>query len=828
MKLKILSILVIGLFLGSSVLPNITSISANGLGSLDDNLCYGFIIKVNAVQSFDLEIQNNISRLINELLGENASVYWICSDINVSTKDLNGEDNVVNRLFEKGSFIVSFTDDPFVDAMATSKVYDYNLSKNVEIYQLMESLSDVKVYILVEPKIAHFDLDSITTYASYVQMSEGGFKNQAFLKPQDILDNLNTNDYNVCIIGGTISESFTSGSNLLCVREALDPKVRLAKQKIKDFVKKGGGYIGFCHGANMAASGFYTPPCAPQFDLEYMPLRFLYDNPLKIIDRQTYRGLPGYGSLILKCVNSDNPVAFGVPQILNSFAYYSSPMFREKRALGETSTEDLFVLEDIDPNNWKWDISVNTPSWMLLPEKIKDKKIENWFEYSKGKALAVTDEFGEGKVVAFGGHPEYAAWPPHENFPTRVLHNSIFYVTSKGPFDIEINKGRSVSNLNVDANGPYIGTTTNSLIYFNGSIIGDNSLYTLIWNFGDGEISTEQNPQHKYDVKHPKSFNVILSVANEDSIGVDTAVVSIKPGLKAQVFPAYCHSIMGDEIQIYDRSYGGFPSYTWEWDFGDGNISTLQNPIHSYDEVGIYYGTLSVTDEKNDMNKCSFVSAVNKHCSFSSHLEVNTYHSTANVTVGLKAYIDSQDDGITRVYTYEFSFGDDSDPIIIGPTEENTCYIEHNYSDLGTYFPTVSVLSGGDTSYAATGVIVNNRPPNKPSKPIGLTQGRPGMLYKYWTTATDPDGDLLQIGFDFGDGKDIYWVPFWERYAKEFQRTTVIFNDGQFYKWTKTGTYQVRAIARDDPNGDGNFSDGALSPWSDPLNVTISRGFNFF
>ncbi|MFS4418028.1 PKD domain-containing protein [Maribacter sp. 2307ULW6-5] len=36
---------------------------------------------------------------------------------------------------------------------------------------------------------------------------------------------------------------------------------------------------------------------------------------------------------------------------------------------------------------------------------------------------------------------------------------------------------------------------------------------------------------------------------------------------------------------------------SWEWDFGDGNTSTAQNPVHVYEEGGYYLATLKATDE---------------------------------------------------------------------------------------------------------------------------------------------------------------------------------------------------------------------------------------
>ena len=40
--------------------------------------------------------------------------------------------------------------------------------------------------------------------------------------------------------------------------------------------------------------------------------------------------------------------------------------------------------------------------------------------------------------------------------------------------------------------------------------------------------------------------------------------------------------------------------WKFEWDFGDGKKSTEQNPVHTYDKVGEYTATLTVTDQKNN------------------------------------------------------------------------------------------------------------------------------------------------------------------------------------------------------------------------------------
>jgi hypothetical protein len=54
---------------------------------------------------------------------------------------------------------------------------------------------------------------------------------------------------------------------------------------------------------------------------------------------------------------------------------------------------------------------------------------------------------------------------------------------------------------------------------------------------------------------------------------------------------------VGEDIQFVGKASGGTEPYNWSWDFGDGNISWDQNPLHNYSEKGVYIVNLTVTDD---------------------------------------------------------------------------------------------------------------------------------------------------------------------------------------------------------------------------------------
>jgi hypothetical protein len=69
--------------------------------------------------------------------------------------------------------------------------------------------------------------------------------------------------------------------------------------------------------------------------------------------------------------------------------------------------------------------------------------------------------------------------------------------------------------------------------------------------------------------------------------------------------------LVNNQIHFDGDAFGGFPPYTWHWDFGDGNYSNQQNPTHSYSVANIYKIKLTVTDNNNDTSFDNTIVAIN-------------------------------------------------------------------------------------------------------------------------------------------------------------------------------------------------------------------------
>lgn len=118
-------------------------------------------------------------------------------------------------------------------------------------------------------------------------------------------------------------------------------------------------------------------------------------------------------------------------------------------------------------------------------------------------------------------------------------------------------------------------------------------ILTYLWDFGDSNTSTEENPAHTYAT--PGDYDVSL-VATHESGCKDTLIQNIsfyKPN------PQFSYTGSCTAFEFFDGSTAPSGLITeWQWTFGDGTgFSTLQNPVYSYAIPGNYPVKLIVMHE---------------------------------------------------------------------------------------------------------------------------------------------------------------------------------------------------------------------------------------
>jgi len=153
------------------------------------------------------------------------------------------------------------------------------------------------------------------------------------------------------------------------------------------------------------------------------------------------------------------------------------------------------------------------------------------------------------------------------------------------------------TSVNADTNGPYYGVVGQP-VQFNGSVSGGKSPYTWLWIFGDG-TNTSSDKEPVYSYYEIGNYTVSLTVRDKGGHeGEDQTTVNITNELIADSNGPY-EGPPNISISFKGQAYGGYPPYSYEWDFGDGNSSNEQNPDYSYKLLGLYIVNLTVTDQKD-------------------------------------------------------------------------------------------------------------------------------------------------------------------------------------------------------------------------------------
>ncbi len=219
------------------------------------------------------------------------------------------------------------------------------------------------------------------------------------------------------------------------------------------------------------------------------------------------------------------------------------------------------------------------------------------------------------------------------------------------------------------------------------------------WDFGNGNTSSLQNPTATYF--NPGTYTVRLTATNARGSNTLTRTSYITVHEPPTV------SFTGDvlsgcyplRVQFSDMSTpgAGNTNVSWNWDFGNGQTSSLQNPLAIYTATGVYSVTLRVTNDKG----CSRTFSRANYITVTDGVNVSFTHTQATVCSAPANITFTNTSTGPGTLSYLWLFGDGNTSAAPNPT--------HTYTASGTYTPALVVMSSGgcvDTLYSPNPVVV--------------------------------------------------------------------------------------------------------------------------
>ena len=247
---------------------------------------------------------------------------------------------------------------------------------------------------------------------------------------------------------------------------------------------------------------------------------------------------------------------------------------------------------------------------------------------------------------------------------------------------------------------PLIPTTQNLIQFTDSSEDLDGYIASWLWDFGDKNTSSVQNPTHQYSDNG--IYTITLNVTDDYGVVNQTSkninVLNVEPTADFDYSPDIPTDLQNISFSDSSEDLDGCIA-SWLWNFGDGNTSDLQNPGHQYSDDGTYTVTLNVTDDdgaETSITQEIIVLNVKPTANFA----YTPNNPVANDTL---QYTDNSIDHDGIIISWSWDLGDGTTSTERSPT--------HEYTSIGTYKVSLTVTDDdGDSDTKIKNVKIYGLP----------------------------------------------------------------------------------------------------------------------
>ncbi len=206
------------------------------------------------------------------------------------------------------------------------------------------------------------------------------------------------------------------------------------------------------------------------------------------------------------------------------------------------------------------------------------------------------------------------------------------------------------------------------------------------WDFGDGSVSSLQNPTHDYTTSGTYTVSLTVTGPGGQDTETKTDYIAVLDPVGADFAGT---PLTGDaplSVAFTDQSSGEADS--WSWDFGDGGSSSQQNPTHEYTSPGTYTVSLTVSNSCDSDTETKVDYVVVNEPPGEAPLAAFSGSPTAGTAPLTVTFSDASTNNPT---TWSWNFGDGNSASTQNPV--------HEYADPGTYTVSLTVTNafGSDT-----------------------------------------------------------------------------------------------------------------------------------